>query len=368
MGRSHLTLLLTDLSAQLVARRSGPFSIDEGPERCVKQIGAELHDFLAEQRIDLSQIVGIGMSIPGPLDWRLHKLISPPRMPGWNNVEVQKILRRQFNVPVYAENDANMGALGESRYGGGRGVTELAYVKLGTGIGAGLVIGGQVYRGSGGGAGEIGHVTIDEQGPICDCGNRGCLEAIASADAIVADARASLSLRRALVSDAAVPGALTKLSSPDIADAVEAALQGDPACRAAIAYAGERIGVALASLINLMNPSLILVDGAVARAGEILLDPIRRAVAARSLAIGSRHAEVVVGELGDNAIAFGGVAMVLDAAFGASGSLAVLARTGSGAAGVSHRTEKAGELHRANQRSQSANSARDPPRLVGRSS
>jgi glucokinase-like ROK family protein len=364
MGRSHLTVLLTDLSANVVARRSGPLSIDEGPDRCLMQVGAELHDFLAEQKVEWSQIVGIGMGMPGPLDWRLHKLIAPPRMPGWNNVEVQRILRQQFSVPVYMENDANMGALGETHYGGARGVTDLAYVKLGTGIGAGLVIGGQLYRGSRGSAGEIGHVTIDEQGPVCDCGNRGCLEAVASADAVVADAREGLSLRRSMMADSVTPGALSKLANPDIADVVEAAQHGDPACRAAIEYAGEHIGVALASLVNLMNPSLILVDGAVARAGEMLLDPIRRAVAARSLAIGSRHARVQVGELGDNAIALGGVATVLEAAFGVNTGLTLRAMNGSGPAGALRRAEKSSPLPQAVLRSQSANSARDPPGLA----
>jgi glucokinase-like ROK family protein len=364
MGRSHLTLLLTDLSATIVAQRSGPFSIDQGPDLCLALVDTELHDFLEEQRIDWSQIIGIGMGIPGPLDWRLHKLISPPRMPGWNNIEVQRILRQQFSVPVYIENDANMGALGESRYGAGRGTTDLAYVKLGTGIGAGLVIGGQVYHGSRGSAGEIGHVTIDEHGPICDCGNRGCLEAIARADSVVADARTALSLRRSLMTEQVEPGALSKIADPDIADVVEAARHGDPASRAAIEYAGERIGVALASLVNLLNPSLILVDGAVARAGDMLLEPIRTAVAARSLAIASHHARVLVGELRDNAVAFGGVATVLDAAFGSSGRLTALAQIDRGAVRVTRRTEKHGALDDADRHGQASNSARDPPRLV----
>jgi glucokinase-like ROK family protein len=372
MGRSHLTFLLTDLAANVIARRSGPFCLDQGPDYCLPQVGSELQEFLAEHGIAWSQIIGIGMGIPGPLDERLHKLVSPPRMPGWNNVEVQRILRQQFSVPVYIENDANMGALGESRYGAGRGTTDLAYVKIGTGIGAGLVIGGQLYHGSRGSAGEIGHVTIDEQGPVCDCGNRGCLEAIASADAVVADALAAQSLRRSLGSDPvdSGSGALSALPNPDISDVVEAASHGDSSSVAAIAYAGERIGVALASLVNLINPSLILVDGGVARAGEMLLDPIRRAVAARSLAIASNHARVEVGELGDNAIAFGGVATVLDAAFGSTGSLTAAAhQIGRGGAGrVVRRADKVGVLDAVDHHSHSLNSARDPPRLVGRSS
>jgi glucokinase-like ROK family protein len=365
MGRRHLTLLLTDLSAKIVARRSGSFSIDQGPDCCLAEIGTALHDFLEEQGIAWSQVVGIGMGIPGPMDGRLHKLIAPPRMPGWNNVDLLRKARQQFSVPVYVENDANMGALGESRYGAGRGMTDLAYVKIGTGIGAGLVIGGQLYRGSRGSAGEIGHVSIDEQGPVCDCGNRGCLETIASADAVVADACAAISLRRSLVSDSIAPGALGQIPHPDIADVIEAARQGDPASRAAITYAGERIGMALASLVNIINPSLILVDGAVARAGEMLLEPMRKAVAARSLAIASHHARVAVGELRNNAIAFGGVATVLDAAFGSSGSLVAITRIGRSDARAVRRPEKQGAPVDGDGHILSLNSARDPPTPVG---
>ncbi len=322
MGRSHLTLLLTDLASQVVARRSGPFATDRGPEICVAEVVNGLGDFLSAHAVTWSQVVGLGLGIPGPMDIGQHKLISPPRMPGWNGVKVRSIFQQALTVPVYVENDANLGALGESRYGAGRDVSGLAYIKIGTGIGGGLVIDGQVYHGSRGSAGEIGHVAIDipgdEQRLVCSCGNRGCLEVVAGADAIVADARSAFSLRRKAPLDVPASGALDALPHPDIADVVQAALDGDRASLAAIERAGEHIGVALASLVNLINPSLILVDGAVARAGELLLGPIRRAVASRSLAIASRQTRIAVGELGDNAIALGGVATVLDAAFAPS--------------------------------------------------
>jgi predicted NBD/HSP70 family sugar kinase len=308
MGRTHLTLLLTDLAAQIVGRRSGPFRIDQGPDAGLAQLVLELNGFLAEQGGDWSQVVGIGLGISAPLDASVQQLVSPPGMPGWNGVDVRRALKQQLGVPIYVDNDANMGALGESRYGAGRGISDLAYIKIGTGIGGALVIGGQVYRGSRGSAGEIGHMTMDEQGPLCACGNRGCLEAVASADAIVADALAG----------SASPSAPAPL---DIAEVVRAAQRGDPASQAALERAGKHVGVALAGLVNLTNPSLILVDGGVARAGDRLLDPIRRAVAARSLAVASQHVRIVVGELRENAIAFGGVAMVTDAAFEVSGAL-----------------------------------------------
>ncbi len=318
MGRSHLTMLATDLASQLVARRSGPWSTDRGPDICLELLVAELGNFLSEQGVAWSEVVGLCVGLPVPMDTHLNKIISPPRMPGWHGVEVQRILRRRLHVPVYVENDANLGALGECRYGAGRGVSDLAYIKIGTGIGGGLVIGGQVYHGSRGSAGEIGHVTILEGGPLCSCGNRGCLESVAGADAIVMDARTTFALPGGLPQISTVSSAFSELTDPDIADVVQAALAGDPACRLAIERAGEHIGVALAILVNLISPSVILVDGAVTRAADLLLEPIRRAVSTRSLAITARHTRVADGELGDNAIAMGGVATVLDAVFAPS--------------------------------------------------
>lgn len=318
LGRSHLTILMTDLAANIVARRSGPFDVGQGPDICLAQVGAEARALLEEQRVAWSQVVGVGIGIPGPIDANRHTLASPPRMPGWHGADVRHVLERDLGVPVYLDNDANMGALGESRFGAGRGVTHLAYIKIATGIGGALVVNSQIFRGSRGTAGEIGHVTIDENGPLCDCGNRGCLEALAGAQAIVSDALNGTSLRQAAQAErslTAEPPA-PRLTS-DVAEVVRAALAGDPSSRAAIERAGERIGVVLAGLVNLINPSVILVDGGVARAGSLLLDAVGRAVAARSLAAASSATSIRAGALGDNAIAFGGVATVIDAAFGA---------------------------------------------------
>jgi predicted NBD/HSP70 family sugar kinase len=218
-----------------------------------------------------------------------------------------------------------MGALGESRYGAGREVADLLYLKLGTGIGGGVIMGGQLYRGHSGSAGEIGHMTVEPNGPRCNCGNRGCLEALAGAPAIVEDARQGRSLRRRLERDGqGAPDGLGQHSRPDlieIGEVVQAALDGDPACKAALEQAGEHIGTALASLINFFNPSLFVLDGKTMCAGELLLAPIRRTIAERSLPAPLAHTQIIAGKLGGQAIPLGGIATVIDAAFGASSSL-----------------------------------------------
>jgi glucokinase-like ROK family protein len=313
VGRTHVTLLATDLAADMLVRCSSSFEAALGPEVCLPLLAERIRMFVSEHELPWDRIVGIGIGIPGPLDAERQRLVSPPRMPGWDGVEIGQFLRRELSAPLYIENDANLGALGECRFGAGRGVLNLAYIKIGTGIGGGLVMNGTIYRGSFGSAGELGHVTIDEDGPLCDCGSRGCLEALAGAAAIVEDARAGQSSQAPSHREQPLP---TRAAIADIADVIRAAQEGDVACRAAIERAGEHIGVAVGSLINLVNPSLILFDGGVTRAGELLLAPLRRTAAARSLRMAWARTDILPGELADNAIALGAVSMVIDAAFG----------------------------------------------------
>ena len=312
LGRTHYTVIAADLAAHELARESGPCDTNRGPEITLNLLVGTLRAFVAAHQIAWDRVVGIGLGIPGPLDSLRRTLVSPPRMPGWHDIEIARLLGRELHVPIYVANDANMGALGESRFGAGRDVEVLTYVKVGTGIGCGLVVRGRVYTGSRGVAGELGHVTLDEDGPLCECGNRGCLETLAGAPAIVAEA---LDHRAHL--DGALPhgSGEGEAGAVDISDVVRAAQAGDSASRAAITHAGERLGIALAGVVNLVNPSLIVLDGGVARAGELLIDPIRRSIAARSLAAASEGLRIEQGALGDHAIALGGIAAVLDAAF-----------------------------------------------------
>jgi predicted NBD/HSP70 family sugar kinase len=329
LGRSHLTLLMTNLAGQIVARRSGPFDASLGPDICLQQLIAHLMDFAAEQQIGWHQIIGVGLGIPGPMDAASRMLVRPPRMPGWDQFDIRSVMERACKVPIYLDNDANMGARGESQYGAGRNVENMAYVKVATGIGCGLIVNGDIYRGSGGTAGELGHVTIDDNGPICDCGNRGCLEAVAGAAAVTYAAAHGMQPG----ANGDTPGQIARTDTQtgdllDVADVVQAALAGDKAAQDAIARAGYHIGIALAGLVNIFNPSLILLDGSMARAGELLLAPIRQGIARRGLAASSAITKVELAKLGDNAIALGAVATVIAAAFGPPSMSTMPARAG----------------------------------------
>ncbi len=321
LGRSHLTLLLTNLAGQIIARHSGPFNASLGPEICLQQVIASLMDFTTEHHIGWHQIIGVGLGIPGPMDAASRMLVRPPRMPGWDQFDMRAVMERACKVPIYLDNDANMGARGESQYGAARNVEYMAYVKVATGIGCGLIMDGDIYRGAGGTAGELGHVTIDDNGPLCDCGNRGCLEVVAGAAAVtMAAARGVYHDSSDASDDHNADGSAAvgpRRANPlDVADVVQAALAGDKVAQEAIERAGYHIGIALAGLVNIFNPSLILLDGSMARAGEFLLGPIRQGIARRSLAASSAATSIEMAQLGDNAIALGAVATVIEAAFG----------------------------------------------------
>jgi predicted NBD/HSP70 family sugar kinase len=306
MGRNHFTMLLTDLVAEVISQRERPFATSRGPDVCLPELAAEVKSFIAENAVPYHAIVGIGLGMPGPIDSTLTKPAAPPRMPGWDQVPVRQILSEALGIPVFLDKNGNMGALGETRYGVGRQVHDLLYVKLGSGIGSGLIIGGQVFRGGSGSAGEIGHMTIDPNGMLCDCGNHGCLETLAGGPAILSEAQRSM---------------------PDLqnmADVIQAAQAGNAHCRAALARAGDAIGIALASLINFFNPSVIVVDGSTMRAGDLLLDPIRQSVSSRALSAPLANTVIVPAGLAGHAIALGGVATVIDVVFSAPGSLSYI--------------------------------------------
>ena len=333
-GRTHYTLLATDLHAHVIARRSGPCDTDLGPDVLLPRLIEEIRRLISENQLDWDRVVGVGVGIPGPVDATLNMLVTPPRMTGWDRVDVTGILRAALGTPVLLNNDANLGALAEGRYGAALGASNFIYVKVGTGIGCGMVIDGKIYRGSSGVAGEFGHFTVDRDGPLCACGNRGCLEAVAGAPQIVRLALEAGYRQGEAVAHAATSGAgaqdVQNTEDIDVAEVIQAALHGDRACRAAVGRAAELIGVAMAGLVNLVNPSVITLYGSVARAGELLLGPIREAIRERSLLAASQAVRVQTSALGDSAIALGAATMVIDAIFGPPVAIAHVAEEAAG--------------------------------------
>lgn len=244
--------------------------------------------------------------MPGPIAGDGGIVIAPPIMPGWDNFPIRSDLHKRWGCPVSLNNDAELGALGEWAYGAGREESNLIYVKVGSGVGAGLLLDNHIYRGATGTAGEIGHMTIERDGPMCDCGNRGCLEVLAGGRAIAQQARrAVLSRQRTQL---ALVEPLDKITAKDVA---LAAGRGDLIAQLILSEAGEYLGTAIAGLINLLNPGIVVIGGGVAQAGDLLLEPIRQAVQSRSLKAAVQVVRITSAVLGRRSTSMGAVVQAL---------------------------------------------------------
>ncbi|HEY4384110.1 MAG TPA: ROK family transcriptional regulator [Ktedonobacteraceae bacterium] len=298
LGRQHLTVLLADLTGRPIQHLDIPFSIHKGPDEGLPLLGKLLKVFVAQQQISWDMIVGIGLGIISPLDLLQQKGITlPAPFSNWAGVDIQQTLEDDLGVPVRLDKDGNMGALGESRYGAGRNEGNMIYVKVGSGITGGFILNHQLYRGYLGMAGEIGHLPVDLNGTLCHCGRYGCLETVAGRGGILMEAQRLSSMVTTM---------------PQV---IEAAREGDAACKSVLARAGKYLGFALAGLVNSLNPSLIVLDGSTMQAEALILDPFCAALEAHSLPFSFANTRVILAESNGLAGALGGVATLLDAVF-----------------------------------------------------
>jgi glucokinase len=302
LGRTKLRIGAIDgdgrvLAARRLATPSG------GPEIVVETIARGVGDVLAGAGVAPGGVPAVGVGAPGPLDPDAGVVLNPPNMPGWVSVPLAARLRDRLGRPAFVDNDANAAALGEHWVGAGAGVDDLVYVTLSSGIGGGLIVGGRLYRGASGQAGELGHMVVDPRGPQCACGRRGCLEAIASGFAIARAAQAALASGRPTTLGASPAGTLSA------ADVARAAYDGDPVAREIYARAGAAVGACLADLVNLLNPAMIIVGGGVARAGDLLWAPMRRVVDAEAFPHARAAVRLVPAALGDDAGVVGAAAV-----------------------------------------------------------
>jgi len=290
----HLRVAVADLAHRILAERSVALGRDEPASAGIALAGQEVELALGQAGVARELIVGVGMGLPGPIDRATGAVGSSAILPGWVGVPAAEAMTAALGLPVLVDNDANLGALGELTWGAGQGHRDVVYVKVSTGVGAGLVLDGRLYRGGTGTAGELGHISVDEAGPICRCGNRGCLEVLVGADAIVELLRRS------------------RPTVGDIHDVLRLAAGGDPGSRRALGDTGRVIGAALANVTNLLNPTLVLVGGEIAGAGEIVLGPLRDALQRGS--VQREPIPVQASVLGERAEVLGAVALVLSSA------------------------------------------------------
>jgi glucokinase len=279
---------------------------EAGPDAVLERIVGSLQEALAKAGLGQGDLAAVGICSPGPCDTDAGVISSAPNLPGWRDVPICRYLEERLGVPARLENDANAAALGEHVYGAGRGCRHLIYMTVSTGIGGGLILDGRLYRGATGVAGELGHMTIEPDGPLCGCGNRGCLEALASGTGIAARGEELVAQ-----GGSALLARLAQEQGDLTAETVSrAAGQGDIACQGIIRRAGYYLGIGFASYVNIFNPEVIIIGGGLAKVGELLLGPARVEMAARAMREALKAVQLRPAELGDYAGVMGMVALL----------------------------------------------------------
>ena len=294
-GHSHVQVAVADMAHNVLSERRRDLDVNRHAMQALDSAAQMVDEVLADANVDRKHVVGAGIGIPGPVDRVRGTAGSATILPGWIGLRIAGEMRERLGMPVEIENDANLGALAELTWGAGRECSSFAYVKAATGIGAGIVIDGRLLRGASGTAGEIGHTTLDEAGALCYCGNRGCLETVASGPAII---------KLVGLIDGEVP-ALNRI--------VELAVAGDLRCRRAISDAGREIGVAVAGLCNLINPERVIIGGLLSRTGEVLVQPMRESIRRHAVQAAAESLEVIPAVFVERAELLGALALALHA-------------------------------------------------------
>jgi glucokinase-like ROK family protein len=318
LGASSIDIEVTNGRLEPVAAYREPADIRSGPKAILQRI----NELLAKARTDgaYERLDAVGIGVPGPVSFRDGVPVSPPIMPGWDRYPVREVLAREHGCPAVVDNDVNIMAIGERHGGVAHSVDDFLFVKIGTGIGCGIHLAGSVYRGVDGCAGDIGHIQVDANGPVCSCGNAGCLEALFSGAALARDALAAarsgespalterLTAQQALADGEDEP----RISARDVA---EGAAEGDVTCIRLIREGGRRVGGVLATLVSFSNPSMIVIGGGLAQLGHVLLAEIRSVVYRRSLPLATGNLPVVLSELGGRAGVTGAAVLASDTVF-----------------------------------------------------
>jgi len=305
LGGTKIFTGLINAAGEIIAQDYRKTKAKRGPDVVVSRLIDSARQVMQNAGVPAGEVQAVGIGAPGPVDPAEGVVISPPNLPGWNRVPLQDLIETTLGIPTFLENDANAAALGEHRFGAGRGSKDMIYITVSTGIGGGFILNGELYHGADGVAAEVGHTTIIPNGPHCGCGNRGCLEAVASGTAIAREGR-ELLLRN-------VPTLIAELAEgdPEAVSAklvAQAARQGDSEAQEIINEAMSYLGVGVANLVNLLNPELVVIGGSLTKMGETLFDPVRRAVKRRAFPIAAQRVRIVPAELGDRVGALGAAA------------------------------------------------------------
>jgi glucokinase-like ROK family protein len=309
IGVAKAVSVIIDLHGNIIRKERIAVSQNLAREAITERIFTLIDDTMNGSGELRKKVMGIGISFPGSIDVERGICLRAPNLPAWHDLAIVDLFQRRFNLPCCVENDARAMALGEARFGNGRGRKNIFAILIGRGIGGGIIVNGELYRGSGSTAGEFGHITVNPTGPVCACGNWGCLEVMASGTSIASSAaRIVKSGRPTRIGDLA-GGDPEQISTETVAQAWR---EGDHIAGMLMREAANYIGIGLSSVINLLSPELILIGGGVSLAGEAFIDRIRETIAERAYTAAFRPPEIALSGLGPDANCIGAAVLVFE--------------------------------------------------------
>jgi glucokinase-like ROK family protein len=312
IGATSIAVAQTDLSGRIVAHYTEPADVADGPEVILGRVEALFAQLRETSHRGAAPVWGVGLAVPGPVEFATGRPIAPPIMPGWDGYPIRERFAAGFGAPVWVDNDVNVLALGEWRAGIAQGHDNVVVIKIGTGIGAGIISDGRLHRGAQGSAGDVGHIqVVDDRSVVCRCGNVGCLEALAGGYALGIQGEAAALAGRSR----RLAAALDERGAISAEDVARAAAFGDPVALELLTEAGRLVGQMLASVVNFFNPSLIVIGGGVAQSGDQLLAAIRHTVYERSLPLATRSLVIQRSSIGMLGGVVGASALVVDQLF-----------------------------------------------------
>jgi len=303
VGGSKINSILTDADGKIKAKDLRDTRANRGPDSVIERIIESIRQVAWGDTVE-----GIGVGAAGACDTVNGVITSSPNLPQWENIPLRDIIQREFDCPVYLHNDATLAALGEHRFGGGRDIDNMIYVGVGTGIGGGIIIGGKLYSGESGSAGEFGHMTIDVNGPSCPCGNNGCWETFASGTALARQAVERIKGGQKTNILKFADGKMEQVSARKVHLAAQ---KGDRLANELISQTGYYLGVGLVNMVNIFNPQLILIGGGLSRMGKLLIGPAAGVVKEHAFELPAKVVRIEIAQLGVDAEALGAVALVL---------------------------------------------------------
>ncbi len=309
LGGTKIVTALVSTEGEILSREYIPTLAEEGAPAVIRRIVSSAGNLIRNAGMAPSSVASVAVAAAGAIDPGKGIVTDSPNLPGWHNIPLKDEIEKAMEIRAFIVNDATAAALGEHRFGAGRGVRDLIYLTVSTGIGGGIIIDGRLYSGASGSAGEMGHMTIDANGPRCACGNIGCLEVLASGKAVAREAQRLIARGTRTVILQIAEGHAQSVTAQTVA---AAAARGDAVAVSIISQAANYLGIGMVNLVNIFNPQMIIVGGGMSKMGEMLLQPARRMVAERAFRHPASIVRIVMSELGDNAGVFGAVAFAAE--------------------------------------------------------